>query len=59
MFADFAGLSLARSIYEDTPVPPLPAKKVQDATVAAAMLAYDNASNPNRTRGGLKKCDDM
>lgn len=23
------------------------------------MSAYDNASNPNRTRGGLKKCDAM
>ncbi|CAP73500.1 uncharacterized protein PODANS_2_8680 [Podospora anserina S mat+] len=26
---------------------------------ATAMTAYDNASNPNRTRGGLKKCDEI
>lgn len=25
----------------------------------SAFYAFDNASNPNRTRGGLKKCDEM
>jgi myo-inositol catabolism protein IolC len=53
------GFTLARSIYEDAPNQPLGRKLLQDAIYATAMTAYDNASNPNRTRGGLKKCDDM
>ncbi|KAK4041694.1 Sec39 domain-containing protein [Parachaetomium inaequale] len=52
-------LTLARSIYEDAPDQPLDRKLLQDAIYATAMTAYDNASNPNRTRGGLKKCDDI
>lgn len=32
---------------------------MQETVIAAAMAAYDGASNPNRTRGGLKKCDEM
>jgi hypothetical protein len=50
---------LARSIYEDAPDRPLDKKLLQDTIYATALAAYDNASNPNRTRGGLKKCDDM
>ena len=53
------GYALARSIYEDADDQPLDPKVLQDSIYAAAMTAYDNASNPNRTRGGLKKCDDM
>jgi hypothetical protein len=53
------GYTLARNIYEDAPDQPLDKKLLQDTLYAAAMTAYDNASNPNRTRGGLKKCDDM
>ncbi|KAL2263487.1 hypothetical protein VTK26DRAFT_6603 [Humicola hyalothermophila] len=51
--------SLARSIYEDTPDQPLNLDLLRDTIYATAMTAYDNASNPNRTRGGLKKCDDI
>lgn len=51
--------SLARSLYEDGPDKPLPTKVLQDTIFAAAYNAFDNASNPNRTRGGLKKCDDI
>ncbi|KAK4147244.1 protein transport protein sec39 [Dichotomopilus funicola] len=51
--------SLARSIYEDGTDQPLDRKLLQDTIFATAMTAYDNASNPNRTRGGLKKCDEM
>ncbi|KAK2001993.1 secretory pathway protein Sec39 [Colletotrichum falcatum] len=54
-----ARYSLAKSIYEDTGVKPLPAQTVQETVIAAALNAYDNASNPNRTRGGLKKCDEI
>ncbi|AEO62732.1 uncharacterized protein THITE_2107235 [Thermothielavioides terrestris NRRL 8126] len=50
---------LARSIYEDAPDRPLDKKLLQDTIYATALAAYDNASNPNRTRGGLKKCDDI
>lgn len=39
--------------------PPLPKEVLHDAIVSAAMNAYDNATNANKTRGGLKKCDDM
>ncbi|KAJ8121325.1 hypothetical protein ONZ43_g2193 [Nemania bipapillata] len=51
--------SLARSIYEDSPDKPLNESVLRDTTVAAAMEAYDNASNPHRGRGGLLKCDDI
>ncbi|EAQ90529.1 hypothetical protein CHGG_02464 [Chaetomium globosum CBS 148.51] len=50
---------LARSIYDENPGEPLERKLLQDTIYAAAMTAYDNASNPNRTRGGLKKCNDI
>jgi hypothetical protein len=53
------GYSLARSLYEDNPDKPLSDKVLQNTICAAAYNAVDNASNPNRTRGGLKKCDDM
>lgn len=46
-------------LYENSPDKPLSSKVLQDTIFAAAYNAFDNASNPNRTRGGLKKCDDM
>ncbi|KAF3770690.1 secretory pathway Sec39 [Cryphonectria parasitica EP155] len=51
--------SLAKSLYEDSPEQPLSKESLRDTIYAAAMAAYDNASNPNRTRGGLKKCNDI
>ncbi|KAJ4306475.1 hypothetical protein N0V88_001278 [Collariella sp. IMI 366227] len=51
--------ALARSIYEDAPDQPLDRNVLQDTIYATAMTAYDNASNPNRSRGGLKRCDDI
>ncbi|KAK3351402.1 secretory pathway protein Sec39-domain-containing protein [Neurospora tetraspora] len=51
--------ALAKSIYEDSVERPLDEKVLKDAVFSTAMTAYDNASNPNRTRGGLKKCDDI
>ncbi|KAF2971257.1 hypothetical protein GQX73_g2326 [Xylaria multiplex] len=51
--------SLARSIYEESPEKPLSEDILRDTVVAAAMEAYDNASNPHRGRGGLLKCDDI
>ncbi|OSZ99966.1 hypothetical protein A9Z42_0010510 [Trichoderma parareesei] len=51
--------SLAKSIYEDSPEQPLAAEVIQDTVYQAALRAFDNASNPNRSRGGLKKCDEI
>ncbi|KAI1631346.1 secretory pathway protein Sec39 [Biscogniauxia mediterranea] len=51
--------SLARSVYEDSTEKPLSSDILQDTIIAAAMNAYDNASNPHRGRGGLLKCDDI
>ncbi|KND88558.1 Protein transport protein sec39 [Tolypocladium ophioglossoides CBS 100239] len=51
--------TLARSLYEDGTEKPLPADVIQDAVYQSALDAFDNASNPNRTRGGLKKCDEI
>lgn len=53
------GYTLVNCIYEDATNKPLSKKAVQDAVHHAALDAFDNASNPNRTRGGLKKCNDM
>ncbi|CAG8959235.1 hypothetical protein HYFRA_00012593 [Hymenoscyphus fraxineus] len=51
--------TLARSIYEKSPERPLSKKALEDTVIAAAMNAYDNATNPNKTRGGVKKCHDI
>jgi hypothetical protein len=53
------GYALARSIYETSSERPLPAQQLRDTVISSAMNAYDNATNPNRTRGGVKKCDEM
>lgn len=53
------GYTLVKSIYEDAKHRPLADQTVQEAVQYAALDAFDNASNPNRTRGGLKKCNDM
>ncbi|KAL3419608.1 secretory pathway protein Sec39 [Phlyctema vagabunda] len=50
---------LARAIYVKSPEQPLTRAQLQDTILAAAMNAYDNATNPNRTRGGVKKCNDI
>ncbi|KAF7558570.1 hypothetical protein G7046_g5579 [Stylonectria norvegica] len=50
---------LARSIYEDGLSQPLSATVVQKTVQNSALNAFDNASNPNRTRGGLKRCDEI
>ncbi|KAI1876555.1 hypothetical protein JX265_004081 [Neoarthrinium moseri] len=51
--------ALARSVYEDSPENLLSTKTLEDTIIASAMNAYDNASNPNRTRGGLLKCAEI
>jgi len=50
---------LARSIYETSPEKPLGKEALAATILSSTMSAYDNATNPNKTRGGLKKADDM
>lgn len=52
-------LSLAQSIYEKSSDPPLSKQVLHDIVLSAAMEAYDNATNPNKSRGGVKKCRDI
>ncbi|KAH8174266.1 secretory pathway protein sec39 domain-containing protein [Sarocladium implicatum] len=51
--------SLARDIYEDAEDLPLREEQIENAVLSSAFQAFDNASNPNRTRGGLKRCDEI
>ncbi|PBP24949.1 secretory pathway protein Sec39 [Diplocarpon rosae] len=51
--------TLARSIYETTIDQPLPKQVLHDAIVSTIMNTYDNATNANKTRGGLKKCEEI
>jgi hypothetical protein len=53
--------ALAIQIYITTPSsqPPLSKPDVQKVVLEAALHDYDNASNGNRTRGGMKKASDI
>ncbi|KAM0438901.1 hypothetical protein ACHAPT_001662 [Fusarium lateritium] len=51
--------SLANSLYEAAPSQPLSASVLLNTVQKSALGAFDNASNPNRTRGGLKKCNEI
>ncbi|SPJ82626.1 related to protein transport protein Sec39 [Fusarium torulosum] len=51
---------LARTLYDqEGPDAPLSASALINTIQNSALGAFDNASNPNRTRGGLKKCDEI
>ncbi|TFA99965.1 Protein transport protein sec39 [Trichoderma ghanense] len=58
-FLSSSRYTLAKSIYEDSSEQPLAPEVTQDTVYQAALRAFDNASNPNRSRGGLKKCDEI
>ncbi|KFY96519.1 hypothetical protein V498_02640 [Pseudogymnoascus sp. VKM F-4517 (FW-2822)] len=49
----------ARSLYEKSSEPPLSKEELSSTVRAAAMHAFNNANNPNKTRGGVKKCLDI
>ncbi|EFY87470.1 protein transport protein Sec39 [Metarhizium acridum CQMa 102] len=51
--------SLARNLYDDGGPVRLPVEVVQDSVYDSALSAFDNATNPNRSRGGLKRCDEI
>ncbi|KAG5948456.1 hypothetical protein E4U60_001877 [Claviceps pazoutovae] len=66
MDADFLKLmlssgryDLARSLFEDTDYKPLPEKAIQEVVHKSALAAFDNATSPDRARGGLKRCDEI
>lgn len=49
----------ARRIYLESRTPPLEAVRVENQIVAVIYSAFDNASNGNRTRGGVKRASDI
>ncbi|TVY80519.1 Protein transport protein sec39 [Lachnellula suecica] len=51
--------ALAKSIYETSPDRPLSKEALVQAVISAAMNAYDNATNANKTRGGVKRSFDI
>ncbi|KAF5670203.1 transport sec39 [Fusarium denticulatum] len=52
--------NLARTLYDqEGPDAPLSVSAVLNIAQNAALGAFDNASNPNRNRGGLKRCDEI
>lgn len=50
---------LARTIYEPSAGPPLLKEVLQATVIKTALQAYENATNANKTRGGVKKALDM
>ena len=48
-----------KQIYITARSPPIAVNTVEDEVVAAIYSAYDNASNGNRTRGGMRRASDM
>ena len=48
-----------KKIYITAGSSPIAVKTVEDEVVAAIYSAYDNASNGNRTRGGMRRASDM
>ncbi|EKD21066.1 uncharacterized protein L3040_000896 [Drepanopeziza brunnea f. sp. 'multigermtubi'] len=51
--------TLAHSLYVGVSDQPLPKAVLHDVIISTAMNAYDNATNANKTRGSLKKCNDV
>ena len=49
----------AKQTYISARSPPLAVNTVEDEIVAAIYSAYDNASNGNRARGGMRRASDM
>ncbi len=50
---------LAIELYLKSSQSYLPADRIEDVVLQEAMEAYDGASKGNRTRGGVKKANDM
>jgi hypothetical protein len=54
----FLGFKLLAELYIQTE-DNLPDKLVEQVLVETALTAYDNASNGNKTRGGMRTASDM
>lgn len=54
------GYEFASNLYiSDAYQRPLESSRVEQIILDKAMEAYDGASNGNRTRGGMKRANDM
>lgn len=53
------GYNLAQSLYDGSQIQIIQQDTLHDQVVAAALSQYDNATNANISRGGLKRCNDM
>jgi hypothetical protein len=54
-----AECELAVELYVNITSPPLSADDVESAVTETIFVAYDNATNGNKTRGGIKRASDM
>lgn len=52
-------LAIQTYVHHTSKQPPLVAADIEKVVLASAMHSYDNASNGNRTRGGMKKASDI
>ncbi|TKA78209.1 hypothetical protein B0A55_03764, partial [Friedmanniomyces simplex] len=52
-------MAVKRYLRDELPAKQLPEESVERVVLAKAMEAYDGASNGNKTRGGLKKANDI
>lgn len=56
----YSEYELAVDLYTRSPdSSPLPQDEVESTVVETIFVAYDNATNGNKTRGGIKKAADM
>ncbi|EXJ55016.1 uncharacterized protein A1O5_12755 [Cladophialophora psammophila CBS 110553] len=54
-----AQYNIIKDVYLDNPSPALSESEVEARVVAAILEAYDNASNGNRDRGGMKRASEI
>lgn len=54
-----AEYQLTVDLYTNSQSAPLDSTQLEAAVQEAIFIAYDNASNGNRTRGGMKRAYDM
>ncbi|OAL40044.1 hypothetical protein AYO20_00462 [Fonsecaea nubica] len=54
-----AQYGIVKEVYLDNPLPSLSVSEVEARVVAAILEAYDNASNGNRDRGGMKRASEI
>lgn len=54
-----AQYNVVKNVYLNTSSPPLSVAEVENRVVAAILEAYDNSSNGNRDRGGMKRASEI